>query len=80
LLLIHCYSEFLLTCAPLLSATFGRLLQSNMDDEDFPRGKRRKLNADAEVKEVRSASFDKELFSEVNYKFIMWCLSYKCCS
>jgi len=40
-----------------------------MDDEDFPRGKRRKLNTDNEVKEPSSTAFDKELFSEVGYDF-----------
>ena len=38
-----------------------------MDDEDFPRGKRRKLDADTEAKEPGNRAFDKELFSEVTY-------------
>jgi len=42
-----------------------------MDDEDFPRGKRRKLNSDAEVKEPKAASFDKELFSEVKFASLL---------
>ena len=42
-----------------------------MDDEDFPRGKRRKLDASAEVKQVKSTSLDKELFSEVNCDIIV---------
>jgi len=41
-----------------------------MDDEDFPRGKRRKTDTDAEAKQVKSISLDKELFSEVNHNFI----------
>ena len=49
-----------------------------MDDEDFPRGKRRKLDTNTEVKEVKSTSFDKELFSEVNHDFAVQCTSYKC--
>jgi len=43
-----------------------------MDDEDFPRGKKRKLDTDAEAKPVKSTSLDKELFSEVNNNFIVW--------
>jgi len=38
-----------------------------MDEEDFPRGKRRKLDTDAEAKQVKSTPLDKDLFSEVNY-------------
>jgi len=36
-----------------------------MEDEDFPRGKRRRLTTDTDVKEVKSTAVDKELFSEV---------------
>ena len=48
-----------------------------MDDEDFPRGKRRRLDTNTEVKEVKSASFDKELFLEVSSDFVVYCRSYK---
>ena len=51
----------------LYVANIFRYLQINMDDEDFPRGKRRKLGTDTEVKEVRTVSLDKELFSEVKF-------------
>lgn len=40
-----------------------------MDDEDFPRGKRQKLDTDSQVKETRSTAFYKELFSDVNCDF-----------
>ena len=46
-----------------------------MDEEDFPRGKRRKLDTDAEAKQVKSTPLDKDLFSEVNYDFVVWFLS-----
>jgi len=54
-----------------LFASIFRSPQISMDDEDFPRGKRRKLGTDAEVKEVKSTPLDKELFSEVNFDFII---------
>ena len=54
-----------------MSASIFRNLQYSMDDEDFPRGKRRKLDADAGAKDVKSTPLDKELFSEVNSEFIV---------
>jgi len=42
-----------------------------MDEEDFPRGKRRKLDTDAEAKQVKSTPLDNDLFSEVNYDFVV---------
>ena len=55
----------------VVSASIFRNLQYSMDDEDFPRGKRRKLDADAGAKDVKSTPLDKELFSEVNSEFIV---------
>jgi len=48
-----------------------------MDNEDFPRSKRRKLDPDTETKEASSVSFDKELFSAVNYDFKVGCLGHR---
>ena len=54
-----------------MSGNIFRNLQHSMDDEDFPRGKRRKLDADAGAKDIKRTPLDKELFSEVNSDFIV---------
>ena len=61
----------MLDCLQCVFANIYRNPQINMDDEDFPRGKRRRLDANTEVKEVKSSSFNKELFSEVGFDSVV---------
>ena len=67
-LLVFCCIYLLLG---LFFANVYRYSQISMDVEDFPRGKRRRVDTNIEVTEAKGTSFDKELFSEVNCDFAL---------